>query len=168
MDCFPGKSWVRWYQKGKTRPDLNKASDYGVWGWQWHQLDHMQTICTSLQTDNHNNTSSLKFYRPDALPDVQPTVSKQWRHNSNIYDQQKPINLLHGQMAAKEHAVNRCISNNITNYKHITMCYNYSTVICSSQTPFSRKMLANLHTPGMWVGSVYRESRPMDGSPNAL
>ena len=22
-------------------------------GWQWHQLDHMQTICTSLQTDNH-------------------------------------------------------------------------------------------------------------------
>jgi len=26
---------------------------------QWHQLDHMQTICTSLQTDNHTNTSSL-------------------------------------------------------------------------------------------------------------
>ena len=22
---------------------------------QWHQLDHMQTICTSLQTDNHTN-----------------------------------------------------------------------------------------------------------------
>jgi len=21
-------------------------------GWQWHQLDHMQIICTSLQTDN--------------------------------------------------------------------------------------------------------------------
>jgi len=29
--------------------------------WQWHQLDHMQTICTSLQTDNHTNTSSLIF-----------------------------------------------------------------------------------------------------------
>jgi len=43
---------------------------------QWHQLDHMQTICTSLQTDNHNNTSSLNFYRPDALPGAQPTVSK--------------------------------------------------------------------------------------------
>jgi len=25
----------------------------------------MQTICTSLQTDNHTNTSSLNFYRPD-------------------------------------------------------------------------------------------------------
>jgi len=47
--------------------------------WQWHQLDHMQIICSSLQTDNRANTSSLKFYRPDALLDVQPTVSKHWR-----------------------------------------------------------------------------------------
>jgi len=22
-------------------------------GWLWHQLDHMQIICTSLQTDNY-------------------------------------------------------------------------------------------------------------------
>ena len=28
---------------------------------QSHQLDHMQTICSSLQTDNHANTSSLNF-----------------------------------------------------------------------------------------------------------
>jgi len=27
--------------------------------WQWHQLDHMQIIRTSLQTDNHASTSSL-------------------------------------------------------------------------------------------------------------
>jgi len=26
----------------------------GFPGWQWHQLDHMQTICTLLQTDNQN------------------------------------------------------------------------------------------------------------------
>ena len=39
----------------------------------------MQTVCTSLQTDNHTNTSSLNFYRPDALPDAQPTVSKHRR-----------------------------------------------------------------------------------------
>jgi len=51
----------------------------GFWGWQWHQLDHMQTICTSLQADNHTNTSSLNIYRPDALPDDQPTVSKHSR-----------------------------------------------------------------------------------------
>jgi len=40
---------------------------------QWHQLDHLQTICTSLQTDNHTNTSSLNLYTLDALPDAQPS-----------------------------------------------------------------------------------------------
>jgi len=43
-------------------------------------LNHMQIICTSLQTDNHASTSSLHiFYRPDALPAAQPTASKHWR-----------------------------------------------------------------------------------------
>jgi len=47
-------------------------------GWQWHQLDHMQIICTSLQTDNHASelTSPLSFYRSDALSAAQPTASK--------------------------------------------------------------------------------------------
>jgi len=30
-------------------------------GWQWHQLDHMQIIYTSLQTDNHASTQPLIF-----------------------------------------------------------------------------------------------------------
>jgi len=36
-------------------------------GWQWHQVDHTQIICISLQTDNRASTSIL--YRPDALLD---------------------------------------------------------------------------------------------------
>jgi len=44
-------------------------------GRQWYELDHMQIICTLLQTDNHASTSPLSFYRPDALPVAQPTVS---------------------------------------------------------------------------------------------
>ena len=44
-----------------------EARDDGNLGWQSHQLDHRQTVCTSLSTDNHTNTSSLNFYRPDAL-----------------------------------------------------------------------------------------------------
>jgi len=52
-------------------------------GWQWHQLDHMQIICTSLQTDNHLSTSPLSFYRPDALPTTQPTASKHWKQKAN-------------------------------------------------------------------------------------
>ena len=39
-------------------------------GWQWHQLDHMQSICTSLQTDNDANTSPLN------MRDI-PTVTEQ-------------------------------------------------------------------------------------------
>jgi len=49
-------------------------------GWQWHQLDHMQIICTSLQTDNHASTEPLSFYRPDGLSATQPTASQHWRH----------------------------------------------------------------------------------------
>jgi len=64
------------YQKGKTSLDLNEARDDGFLGWQWHQLDHMQTICTSLQTENHTNTPSLILYKLHALSDAQPTVSK--------------------------------------------------------------------------------------------
>jgi len=66
----PGQSR---HQKGKSFWILLKQD---MMGWQWHQLDHMQIICSSLQTNNHSNTSPLSFYRPDALPDTQPAVSK--------------------------------------------------------------------------------------------
>jgi len=47
-------------------------------GWQGHHLDNMQIICTSLQTDNHASASTqpLSFYRPDALPAIQPSALK--------------------------------------------------------------------------------------------
>ena len=45
-------------------------------GWQWHQLDHMQVICTLLQTDNHASTSSLIFYMSDAFRNAQPTCQR--------------------------------------------------------------------------------------------
>jgi len=66
------------YQKGKTNLDFTEARDSE---WQWHQLGHMQ-VCTSLQADNDASTPPLSFYRPDALPAAQPTVSKHWRHAS--------------------------------------------------------------------------------------
>jgi len=56
-NLFSWRIWVNWYQKGKISLNLNVAKDDGVWGWQWHQLDHKQTICTSLQT----TTSSLNL-----------------------------------------------------------------------------------------------------------
>jgi len=63
------------YQKSKTSLILNEARDDGVLGCSGISW----TICTSLQTDNHINTPSLNFYRPDALPDAQSTVSKHCR-----------------------------------------------------------------------------------------
>ena len=58
---FCRTTWVSRYQKGKTSLDLNEARDDEVLGCSGISLVHMQTVCTSLQTDNHANTSSLNF-----------------------------------------------------------------------------------------------------------
>jgi len=50
-------------------------------GWQCHQLDHMQIICTLLQADDHGGS----VYRPDALPDAQATIST---HSVNLKDKE--------------------------------------------------------------------------------
>jgi len=59
MASFPGQPR---YPKGKTSLDLNEARDDGFFLKQWHPLDHIQTICTLLQSDNHTNNSSLNFF----------------------------------------------------------------------------------------------------------
>jgi len=51
---FSRTAWVSRHQKGKPFWILMKQE---MMGWHWHQLDHMQIICTSLQTDNHASTS---------------------------------------------------------------------------------------------------------------
>jgi len=71
MTSFPRTIWVSRHQ---IKPIWTLMKQEIMW-WQWHQLDHMQIICTSLLTDNYASTSSLIFYRLDALPDAQPTVS---------------------------------------------------------------------------------------------
>jgi len=49
--------------------------------WQWHQLDHMQIICTLLQRDNHASTSPLSF--TGRCPSCRPTNSvKKLKANS--------------------------------------------------------------------------------------
>ena len=65
-----GTTRVSQYQKGKTNLDFTEARDSE---WQWHRLDHMQ-VCTSLQTDNHANTSLLSFLQA-GCPSCRPTNS---------------------------------------------------------------------------------------------
>ena len=63
------------YQKGKTNLDFTEATDSE---WQWHQLGRMQ-ICTCSRQITTPAPHHSVFYRPDALPAAQPTVSKHWR-----------------------------------------------------------------------------------------
>ena len=65
---FSRTIWVSRYKKGKTR----LTGFWGGSGISW-------TICKQSASHSrykHTNTSSLNFYRPAALPDEQPTVSK--------------------------------------------------------------------------------------------
>jgi len=45
-------------------------------GWQWHQLDLMEIICTSLQIDNRASISSFHFFAGRMLFLTQPRESK--------------------------------------------------------------------------------------------
>jgi len=59
------------YQKGKTNLDFTEARDSE---WQWHQLGQNMQVCTSLQTDNHANTTRLNFLQA-GCPSCRPTNS---------------------------------------------------------------------------------------------
>jgi len=50
---FSRTTWVSRHQKGK--PFWILLEQEMMW-WQWHQLDHMEIICTSLQTYNQAST----------------------------------------------------------------------------------------------------------------
>jgi len=52
---FSKTTWVSQHQKGKPFWILLEQE---LMGWQWHQLDHVQVICTSLQTTPHHSLIS--------------------------------------------------------------------------------------------------------------
>jgi len=53
---------------------------------QWHQLDYMQSICTSLQTGApHTNTPSLNFYRPNSTQFLVPNQQCQSTEGKQTY-----------------------------------------------------------------------------------
>ena len=62
--------------------------------WQWHQLDHMQIICTLLQTDNHNSTSPLRFLQagcPSCRPPNSVKAPKAFKALLHIYTAQNGV-----------------------------------------------------------------------------
>jgi len=75
---FNRTTWVSWHQKGKPFWILLEQQ---MMGWQWHHMDHMQIICTSLQTDNHASNSPVPHHSvfigwmPFLLPNQQCQIT---------------------------------------------------------------------------------------------
>ena len=83
-DSFPRQRGQAGTRKAKPIWILTKQE---MIGWQWHQLDHMLIICTSLQRDNHASTSSLNFLRA-GCSFGRPTVLKNQSTEGNSQSQQ--------------------------------------------------------------------------------
>ena len=71
---FSGTIWVGQYHKDKPFWILLNQE---MMGWQWHLLNHMQIICTSLQTDNHARLQHLitPYFLQAGCPSCHPTDS---------------------------------------------------------------------------------------------
>ena len=54
---FSRTTWVSWHQK-----PFWISLEQEMMGWQWHHLNHMQIICTSLQTDYHAGSSYVNVF----------------------------------------------------------------------------------------------------------
>jgi len=68
---FSMTTWVSRHRRGRP---FWIFLEQEMMRWQWHQLDYMQIICTSLQTDNHANTVPLSFFTA-GCPSCHPTNS---------------------------------------------------------------------------------------------
>jgi len=63
---YPGEYWAGFYWSKRQSVAVASAGPYAN---------------LHLAPGNHASTPPLSFYRPDALPATQPTVSKHWRNS---------------------------------------------------------------------------------------
>jgi len=81
---FSSITWVSRHQKGRTILDFTEARDGGVAvASAGPYANHLH-----LTPHNHASTSPVRFYRPDALPAAQHTVSKHWKQCMTTIKQQ--------------------------------------------------------------------------------
>ena len=102
-------TWVSWHQKGKPFWILLEQE---TMGWQWHQLDHMQIICTSLQTDTtpvpHHSvfTGRMLFLTPKQQCQ---TTEGQW-HNLQLI---KNLRLVSQKSILHTHYCMKCLNKSL-------------------------------------------------------
>jgi len=75
---FCRTAWVSQHQKGKTILDFNEARDGGM------AVASAGPYANHLHLVPDTSTTSLSLYRPDALSDAQPTVSKHCRQSHSL------------------------------------------------------------------------------------
>jgi len=87
---FSRKTGVSWHQTGKL---LWILLEQEMMGWQWHQLNHMQIICISLQTENHTTTSPFRCLHsgcPSCCPTNSVKALKAYMHHADKKMKQIP------------------------------------------------------------------------------
>jgi len=81
-------TWISRYQKGKTRLDSNEARDeWGLGLTVSSAGPHANKLHLATDRSPHQHLIT-QFYRPDAVPSDQPTVSKHERqvdHNNDKF-----------------------------------------------------------------------------------
>jgi len=89
-------------------------------GWQWHQLDHTQIICTSLQTDNHVSTSPLRFLQA-RCPSCHPikSIKALKTLTTHIILNTDMENLSHKNLSIQKWSQNANTNTDMSNYPHV-------------------------------------------------
>jgi len=140
---FSGSTWVSQHQKCNPFWILMKQE---MMGWQWHQLDHMQSICTcfrqiTMPVPHHS------ILRPDAPPTTQPIASTHWRH----------------QHQRKHVCVEFC-----SHYKHssrIPFFRHYQVTLTVEQTSSQSKILNRWQSHPQWPTNQTNQDSTVDAVP---
>jgi len=81
MAFLPRQPGVSRHQKGKPFWILLEQE---MMGWYWHQLDHMQIICTLLQIDNHASTIPHRSVFTGRMPFLPPNQQRQSTEGTRV------------------------------------------------------------------------------------
>ena len=119
----------------------------------------MEVVVTSgaisrarLQSNHYHQQTNIQFfYRPDALPVTQPTVSKHWRENITIHGLAYPkltwglptLSLTTSYKLYKQSFVNRCLFCDC--YWHVLLCGTYKNLIWYHFSPHNWMAFVSLN-----------------------
>ena len=132
-------TWVSQYQKGKPIWILLKQETVSG-------SDNSWAICKSAPCSRQITTPAPHhsvFYRPDALPDAQPTASRHWRHNEcraqtsrnhRSIRTQDTLHLTDEDIAAISDSWHRQRTSHVVVFEHVMIQHKTVVLQCTSIT----------------------------------